>query len=135
MFQAAPCGFIRVFLDEGEWLVRLLRDQLQAAKLEGEPADAFASNLLERVDGEVPAANTPTAASPEQGSAIFGALNSRELDILEMVSIGMLNREIGIKLGMTEGSIKWYLQQIYDKIGVRRRSQAAERARQLGILR
>ncbi|MNI74910.1 HTH-type transcriptional regulator AlkS [compost metagenome] len=87
------------------------------------------------MDGEVPAANTPTAASPEQGSAIFGALNSRELDILEMVSIGMLNREIGIKLGMTEGSIKWYLQQIYDKIGVRRRSQAAERARQLGILR
>ncbi|MCY1465524.1 hypothetical protein D9M71_836830 [compost metagenome] len=52
-----------------------------------------------------------------------------------MVSIGMLNREIGIKLGMTEGSIKWYLQQIFDKIGVRRRSQAAERARQLGILR
>jgi len=135
LFQAAPCGFIRVFLDEGEWLVRLLRDQLQAAKLEGEPADAFASNLLERVDGGIPTTNTPTAAPPEQGSAIFGALNSRELDILEMVSIGMLNREIGIKLGMTEGSIKWYLQQIYDKIGVRRRSQAAERARQLGILR
>lgn len=135
LLQAAPCGFIRVFLDEGEWLVRLLRDQLQAATLEGESADVFAKSLLERVDGGLPAVKAPTTPPPEQGNAIYGALNSRELDILEMVSNGMLNREIGIKLGMTEGSIKWYLQQIYDKIGVRRRSQAVERARQLGILR
>ncbi|MCP2072794.1 UNVERIFIED_ORG: LuxR family maltose regulon positive regulatory protein [Pseudomonas lini] len=135
LFQAAPCGFIRVFLDEGEWLARLLRDQLQVAVLEGLPADAFASSLLERMDGGLSVSNTPAAGSPETGNAIFGALNSRELDILEMVGMGMRNREIGIKLGMTEGSIKWYLQQIYDKTGVRRRSQAAEKARQLGILR
>ena len=68
-------------------------------------------------------------------SPILGALNSREIDILEMVAMGLLNREIGVKLGMTEGSVKWYLQQIFDKIGVRRRTQAADRARQLGILR
>lgn len=135
LFQAAPCGFKRVFLDEGEWLARLLSDQLQAAVLDGEPVDVFAGEILKRMDAEFPTNKPPVSALKEQGSPIFGALNSRELDILEMVSIGMLNREIGIKLGMTEGSIKWYLQQIYDKIGVRRRSQAADRARQLGILR
>jgi len=30
--------------------------------------------------------------------------------------------------------VKWYMQQIYDKLGVRRRPQAVLRARQLGIL-
>jgi LuxR family maltose regulon positive regulatory protein len=35
---------------------------------------------------------------------------------------------------LTEGSIKWCLQQIYDKIGVRKRSQAIERARRLGLI-
>src|SRR5690606_17889911 len=134
MFQAAPGGFIRVFLDEGAWLHGLLREQLQAAGLEGEPTDAFATELLRRFQGDDGIAAKPTLPAVEP-VAIAGSLNSRELDILKMVAAGMLNREIGDKLGMTEGSVKWYLQQIYDKIGIRRRSQAAERARQLGILR
>ncbi|MCY1332965.1 HTH-type transcriptional regulator MalT [compost metagenome] len=134
MFQAAPGGFIRVFLDEGTWLHGLLREQLQAATLEGEPADAFATELLRRFQGDDAITAKPALPATES-VVIAGSLNSRELDILKMVAAGMLNREIGDKLGMTEGSVKWYLQQIYDKIGIRRRSQAAERARQLGILR
>ena len=43
-------------------------------------------------------------------------------------------REIGDRLGLTEGTVKWYMQQIYDKLGVRRRPQAVIRARQFGIL-
>jgi LuxR family maltose regulon positive regulatory protein len=35
---------------------------------------------------------------------------------------------------MTEGTIKWYLQQVYDKIGTRRRQRAVERARQFGLI-
>ena len=44
------------------------------------------------------------------------------------------NREVAQKLGMTEGSVKWYMQQVYDKIGTRRRLQAVERARQFGVI-
>lgn len=134
MFQAAPGGFVRVFLDEGAWLHNLLRDQLQNAQVEGEQTDAFAAELLKRFQTDKTLAAKPALPSQEP-VAIAGSLNSRELDILKMVAVGMLNREIGTKLGMTEGSVKWYLQQIYDKIGIRRRSQAAERARQLGVLR
>jgi LuxR family maltose regulon positive regulatory protein len=134
MLQAAPCGFIRVFLDEGPWLESLLREQLKNAVLSEEPADAFATDLLNRMQGSDGVTGKPSLDTSEP-SPILGALNSREIDILEMVAMGLLNREIGGKLGMTEGSVKWYLQQIYDKIGVRRRTQAADRARQLGILR
>ena len=47
---------------------------------------------------------------------------------------GMRNREVAQKLGMTEGSVKWYMQQVYDKIGTRRRLQAVERARRFGMI-
>ncbi|MGH8389077.1 MAG: LuxR C-terminal-related transcriptional regulator, partial [Pseudomonas sp.] len=134
MFQAAPGGFIRVFLDEGAWLHNLLREQLQDTQVDGEQTDAFAVELLKRLQTDKTLAAKPILP-PQEPVAIAGSLNSRELDILKMVAVGMLNREIGTKLGMTEGSVKWYLQQIYDKIGIRRRSQAAERARQLGVLR
>jgi LuxR family maltose regulon positive regulatory protein len=56
------------------------------------------------------------------------------LEILRLMGTGLLNREIGDKLGMTEGSVKWYVQQIYDKVGVRRRAQVVERAYQLGLI-
>jgi len=46
----------------------------------------------------------------------------------------MRNREIGNRLGLSEGSVKWYMQQVYDKVGMRRRSQAVERARQFGLI-
>ena len=61
-------------------------------------------------------------------------LVNREIDILRMVGGGLRNREIGDRLGLTEGTVKWYMQQIYDKLGVRRRPQAVTRARQLGVL-
>ena len=46
----------------------------------------------------------------------------------------MRNSEVAQRLGITEGSVKWYMQQIYDKVGTRRRMQAVERARQLGLI-
>lgn len=49
-------------------------------------------------------------------------------------SSGLRNREIGERLGSTEGTVKWYLQQVYDRLGVRRRTQAVIRARRSGIL-
>ena len=51
-----------------------------------------------------------------------------------MVSGGLRNRELGDRLGLTEGTVKWYMQQIYDKLGVRRRPQAVLKARKLGVL-
>lgn len=55
----------------------------------------------------------------------LGAFSAREAAILRLVAKGKLNREIGSTLGMTEGTVKWYLQGIYDKLGVRRRAQVA----------
>lgn len=58
---------------------------------------------------------------------IFEALSPRERQITEAVARGMRNREIASHLGMTEGSIKVYLNRIFDKLGVENRTELAIR--------
>jgi DNA-binding NarL/FixJ family response regulator len=61
-------------------------------------------------------------------------LSERELAILKLVSAGLSNREIGNKLGLSEGTVKNYVTSILQKIGVRDRTQAALRGRELGLI-
>ncbi|MBB3982744.1 LuxR family maltose regulon positive regulatory protein [Sphingobium fontiphilum] len=128
--QAEPAGWVRVFLDEGEIITALLSEAYANGPALDTRADRFAAMLVSLVD------NGPAIESEDGEGAIglTGRLASREVDILIMVSGGLRNREIGERLGLTEGTVKWYMQQIYDKLGVRRRPQAVLRARQFGIL-
>jgi LuxR family maltose regulon positive regulatory protein len=54
--------------------------------------------------------------------------------VIKLVSLGLSNREIGNRLGLTEGSVKWYLQRIFTKLDVRRRSIAVLKAHRFGIV-
>ena len=62
-------------------------------------------------------------------------LTPREIEILTLVGDGLSNAEIGQRLSLVEGSAKWHLQRIYDKIGTRRRLVAVDRARRMGVFR
>ena len=57
----------------------------------------------------------------------FATLAPREREITEAVAMGLRNREIGERLGMTEGSVKVYLNRIFDKLGVENRTELAIR--------
>ena len=61
-------------------------------------------------------------------------LTDREREILTLVAQGLTNREIAQRLFLAEGTIKNYVTNILQKIGVRDRTQAALRARELGLL-
>lgn len=60
-------------------------------------------------------------------------LSERELAVLKLVSAGLSNREIGNRLGLSEGTVKNYVTSVLQKIGVRDRTQAALRGRELGL--
>ena len=62
------------------------------------------------------------------------SLNERELSILRLMAAGLSNREIADELYLSVNTIKWYSSQIYGKLGVRRRTEAVDRAHELGIL-
>lgn len=56
------------------------------------------------------------------------ALSPRERELIKLVSQGLRNREIAEKLGVTEGTIKVYLHNVFDKLGVSSRTELAIRA-------
>ncbi|WP_244884466.1 LuxR C-terminal-related transcriptional regulator [Sphingobium cupriresistens] len=129
--MAEPAGWVRTFIDEGEVIASLLTEAYaQGPELET-PADRFAVRLVSMMRS---GPQIETDEDDQDDFGLTGRLANREVDILTMVSGGLRNREIGDRLGLTEGTVKWYMQQIYDKLGVRRRPQAVLRARQLGIL-
>ncbi len=61
-------------------------------------------------------------------------LSSREQEILAGMARGLTNKEIALRLNLTEGTVKNYVTTILQKLGVQDRTQAALRAREMGIL-
>jgi len=60
-------------------------------------------------------------------------LSEREREILILISQGASNREIADKLFITEGTVKNHVSNILGKLDVRDRTQAALKARELGL--
>jgi DNA-binding NarL/FixJ family response regulator len=61
-------------------------------------------------------------------------LSERELEILGVLAAGASNREIAQQLYITEGTVKNHVTNILGKLGVRDRTQAALKARELGLV-
>lgn len=61
-------------------------------------------------------------------------LSERELEILRLLARGANNRQIASQLFLAEGTVKNYISTILDKLSVEDRTQAALRARELGLL-
>ena len=132
--QACHGRYIRQFLDAGAPIDALLHSIVDACPDHPHAEIAFAREIL---DIDQPEAGRHVAALHlREGDAggIQGALGARELELLQFVSSGLSNRGIGEVMGMTEGTVKWYLQQVYDKLGVRRRHLALDKARRLGLV-
>lgn len=62
-------------------------------------------------------------------------LSEREQEILRLLASGANNRQIASQLFLAEGTVKNYISTILDKLGVQDRTQAALRARELGLLK
>ncbi|MEL6308130.1 MAG: LuxR C-terminal-related transcriptional regulator, partial [Chloroflexota bacterium] len=60
-------------------------------------------------------------------------LTEREIEILELLNEGLKNKEIATRTHLTLYTVKWYLKQIYSKLYVSNRTQAASKARELGL--
>jgi DNA-binding NarL/FixJ family response regulator len=61
------------------------------------------------------------------------SLSDRELEVLQHLARGKSNKEIAAALYITEGTVKNHMTNILGKLGVPDRTQAALKARELGI--
>lgn len=66
--------------------------------------------------------------------ALADPLSERELAVLRLLAEGCSNKEIGVRLHITEGTVKNHMTNVLEKLGVLDRTQAALKARELGLL-
>jgi len=119
---AEPEGYIRLFVDEGEPMVALLRH----AYARGIAPDYVATLLS--------AAGSPAPAAPSPAGSLLEPLTERELDVLRLLVAGLSNAEMARALIITVGTVKRHINSIYGKLGVNSRTQAVARAHTLKLL-
>ena len=61
-------------------------------------------------------------------------LTEREMEVLQLISEGFSNQEIGEKLFISESTIKTHISNLFVKLDVKRRTQAVTRAKEIRII-
>jgi DNA-binding NarL/FixJ family response regulator len=77
----------------------------------------------------------PDPETSANSSAESGPLTSRQLQILPLLAEGMPNKRIAEALGVTEGTVKQHLKDLFRRLNARNRTQAVKEARRSGLLR
>jgi DNA-binding NarL/FixJ family response regulator len=99
-------------------------------------------SMLEGVARGEPAITPATAAriideflrTPGGHPKATGRLTERELEVLQLVTAGLRNREIGTELGITENTVKFHLKNIVEKLHALNRADLAARAVREGLV-
>jgi len=115
-------GFIRLFLDEGAPMARLL-----SVAVAREMMPAYAGRLLTAFAAEKQVRESALAEPPS-------TLSRRELEVLRLLAEGLSNLEIGERLFLALDTIKGHNRRIFEKLEVKRRTEAIARGRELGLL-
>jgi LuxR family maltose regulon positive regulatory protein len=118
---AQPEGYVRIFLDEGEPMVKLLF-QAKAHRI----GQGYASDLL-ATQGEAAGIELPPA------QLLSEPLTLRELEVLKHIEAGYSNQDIADKLVISMPTVKRHISNIYAKLGVESRTQAVSIGRELRL--
>jgi LuxR family maltose regulon positive regulatory protein len=129
---AAPEGYIRLFLDEGEPLRSLLetcRSSIREPAL-SEYSDRLLGAFVRTVE------NRPASASGILQSGqkkLIEPLSDRELEVLRLMADGLTNPAIAKRLYLSTNTLKAHAQNIYAKLDVHSRMEAVNKAREVGL--
>jgi LuxR family maltose regulon positive regulatory protein len=117
---AEPEGYTRLFADLGRPMAELL-------------SEARARNVMpDYVDRLLAAFDVPFA--PAADHKLPEPLSAREIETLKLLAAGLTNREIAEALVISPETVKKHTANIYAKLAVSNRTEAAARARGLGLL-
>jgi LuxR family maltose regulon positive regulatory protein len=123
-----PEGYVRIFLDHGEPMRRLLK---QAASRGLAPE--YVCELLAAFDapeqGRTEGADLGVPPQP-----LLEPISERELDVLRLLGAGLSNPEIAEELYIAVSTVRSHCKSIYGKLDVHRRWDAVQRAQELGLL-
>lgn len=120
---AAPEGFMRIFLDEGEPMADVL-----AGYVANRPTSRERTHALKLLAAFGRVVELPAPPASDE------LLSPRELDVLRLLATGRSNEAIARELVVALSTVKWHVAHIYRKLGVTGRVQAVTRARELHLI-
>ncbi|MFN3273642.1 MAG: LuxR C-terminal-related transcriptional regulator [Paracoccus sp. (in: a-proteobacteria)] len=126
---AAQTGAVRSLADEGAAFGQVLRfglTRIPAWQPPQSPARVLVDRLLDQL--------APPARAASQAPALSGdpAFSPREREVARLLLCGASNKEIGATLSLAPDTVKWHLKNIFGKLSVPNRTQAALRLQQIG---
>lgn len=139
--RAPECSVVMLTtFDDEEYVVQALRAGAHGYLLKDLPAEELAHAVrlahagVTQLDSSIARHLTASLPSPGPAQAPAVPLSPRETDILRLVAQGHTNREIAARLYLSEGTVKNHVSRILTRLALRDRTQAALRARDLGLL-
>lgn len=124
--KAGATGYVLKERDDAEVLLSI-RSILRG----GAPIDPF---IAQEILKQISAAIIPPADDQKIMNTDTELLTSRETEILNLVALGMSNREIAEQLFVSKYTVESHIKHIYRKLSVSKRTKAVSAARSLGIL-
>ena len=138
---AAPEGYIRVFLDEGDPMRSLLsefRTSIDTRSRGAMPASQrtildYTDRLLNVFEASR-TSHSSQSITPAPQSTIADPLTERELKVLRLIAAGLSSRDIADKDIVSINTVKTQVRSIYGKLGVHTREDALAAAHMLGLV-
>lgn len=131
---AAPEGFVRTIADEGENAAQLLGITLEyRAKKAENRAVKLPDDFLRELFGILEINQDKGPAMARQ--PLLDPLSEREIEVLKLLGDGLSNKDIGERLYVAVNTVKTHIRNIYSKLDVNSRTQAVNRAKELGFIR
>jgi LuxR family maltose regulon positive regulatory protein len=119
---AEPGGYMRLFVDEGPPMTRLL---YEAARREIAPG--YIGRLLVAFETD------RTQVEPHPRPSLIEPLSKRELDVLHLLKTDLSGPEIAAELMIALSTVRTHTQNIYSKLGVNNRLAAVRKAEELHL--
>ncbi|NTW04051.1 MAG: hypothetical protein HGA19_22720, partial [Oscillochloris sp.] len=127
---AEPAGYLRLFLDEGPAMAKLLRKIRDTSGKRKDAATQILAAFPEQPLDSI-LASQPSALGPQP---LTEPLSEREIAVLQLVAAGASNQDIATSLVISVGTVKSHINHILGKLAARNRTEAVARARTLGLL-
>ncbi len=124
LFEAIKAGARGYLLKNLE--AARLRSMIEAV---GRGEAAITPATAARIIGELARPTSPASAAPEPDH-----LTEREVEVLELVTAGLRNKEIAAQLGISENTAKFHLRNILEKLHAGSRTELAARAVREGLI-
>ncbi len=115
-------GFVRSFVDEGMPMADLLALATANARMPDYVGKLLAAFEVDK-----------RKSHDESAQPLIEPLSHRELEVLRLIAEGLSNHEIGERLFLALDTVKGHNRKIFGKLQVQRRTEAAARARELGL--